>query len=331
LASNGGMSAFRVKKLQLAQSYLLGRPVLATWSLSRCGRADCVMCEHSAEAGIDWVSVADAERVSAALGRVSRLVVRVIGGADPFLHPDLPGIVRGLAAHHVPTLVTHGWMVTRDAAREVWGAGLAAAAVPLSAADSSSHDARVGLVGAHGRALTALRTLAETRQEPWQTVSVRMALGETGGVDEVERLLSLVDPLRVRVEVESRPATAADGRGISGALIELKRVRSNLASSGAYLGRVSEALGQGVPGCQAGRRSFHVDYRGRVWRCSDLDASVEDVGGLLELSPSELLARLRDRSASDGCRRCWRADRGEIESLYTWRGLREALPAWLWR
>ncbi len=330
---NGAPPAFRLKKLRLAQSYLLGRPLLATWQLSRCGRADCSVCELGTEVGIEWTSVEDAERIAATLGGLGCLVVRLMGGADPFLHPDLPGVLRALALSHVPAVVTHGWMVTRERAQAAWQAGLVAASVPMHSAQAAAHDARVGLPGAHARALAALRVLADERRQPWQSVGVTMPLVGLAEQSDIEQMLDLVAPLGIRVEVEEPGSAeaATPAGGLAERLIGLKRARPNLRSSAAFLARIDQARAAGVPGCKAGHRTLHIDHQGLVWRCFGSDGSRPAAGDLKSGDAGETLARLRRASEGELCRRCWRADRGEVETLYTWRGLAAALTAWVWR
>jgi MoaA/NifB/PqqE/SkfB family radical SAM enzyme len=308
LSENGGPASLRAKKLRFVQTYLRGGPILATWQLSRCGAADCVACEQSAEVGLEWTSLDEARQIAADLAARGCLIVRLAGGADPFLHPNLPALVETLAARQLPGLVTYGWMVTPERARGVWAAGLVSARVLLYAAEPARHDARVGLPGAHARALKALQVLAAERRRPWQSVSVSLPLGPGATVADVEEVMRLVRPLGVRIGLDVARLTE-DVRGPGGLgqqLVELKRRQPGLESSAAYLSRIDEALAGGGRGCQAGRRSFHIDHRGRRQRCGDSDLAQD-------------------------CSRCWCGDRGEVESLRTWRGLAEALMGWLWR
>ena len=51
------------------------------------------------------------------------------------------------------------------------------------------------------------------------------------------------------------------------------------------------------------------------------------MGDLTRERWSDLAPRLRGVSAANTCRSCWYASRGEVEGLYSARGLVAALPA----
>jgi MoaA/NifB/PqqE/SkfB family radical SAM enzyme len=307
-----------------------GGPVVVTWDLSRCGGRACVFCDQELGAGGDWATLAACERIVGELSEWGTLVVSFAGGNDPFLHPDLPAIVARVSQAHLPVLTSAGWGVTSERARAVWDAGLVEAVVQLDSADAAEHDARIGQPGSHARALRALRTLVETRRHPWQRVNVSVTLGVAGTV-AVEAVIDLVEALGVAVIVE--PPARNDGvavpAGMSAGLVKLKRRRAVLRNSAAYLSRVDQALDGGVGGCKAGRRSLHVDQRGRVFRCADLRTASDLVGDLEAEDARAILGRLRQRAVAGGCAACWRPSRGEVECLGSWRGLWN-MSSWLW-
>ena len=80
-----------------------------------------------------------------------------------------------------------------------------------------------------------------------------------------------------------------------------------------------------MPGCQAGRAFFNVDHRGRLSRCLEF-AERESLGDLARGSWDEAWPRLRVLPQGNDCRACWYAGRGEVERLYSWRGLVAGLP-----
>src|SRR5205823_4582231 len=110
-------------------------------------------------------------------------------------------------------------------------------------------------------------------------------------------------------------------------LLELKRRHRNLRSSGGYLARFDEALVSGVSGCQAGRAFVNVDHRGRISKCVEFQGEGDRVGDLTRERWAEVAPRLRRVSAENACRSCWYGSRGEVEGLYSARGLVAALPA----
>ena len=92
-----------------------------------------------------------------------------IGGGEPMLHPELTAIVRTLARHHFPVMITNGSLVTPELARELFAAGMVEISVSVDYADSHKHDAQRGMAGAHTRAIEALKILQANRTHPEQT------------------------------------------------------------------------------------------------------------------------------------------------------------------
>jgi len=318
----------------LAQAFLWRRPVLATWQLSRCGDLACGPCED-AEIGGDWTDVESCAAIARSLNAWGSLVVSLESGADPFLHPNLPGVVRAIGAWHLPVLTTAGWLVTRDRARAVWAAGLVEAAVTLHAGDGRSHDARSGVPGSHRRALGALRLLIEERQMPWQSVVVRAELhgDRTAALDDLGSLLEATrgDAVPVVVEPPALGGDPQDGAALARDLLALKRREPRIRNSVWFLTQVERAVAGGVPSCGAGRRSLHIDHRGSASRCPEYRQPSDRVGDLHQLDAGAVLGSLRRLADRDGCRRCWRTWRGEVEGLYSWRGALRALPELLRR
>ncbi|HWX25206.1 MAG TPA: hypothetical protein VN083_09205, partial [Vicinamibacteria bacterium] len=118
-----------------------------------------------------------------------------------------------------------------------------------------------------------------------------------------------------------------DGSGLQRDLLGLKARVPELRTGTYFLLRIEEALGTGVPGCQAARTFFNVDHRGRVSKCVEFQGSEDRVGDLASEGISDVLPRLKAVHARNTCRACWHGSRGEVEGLYTLRGLAQALPA----
>jgi radical SAM protein with 4Fe4S-binding SPASM domain len=304
--------------------------VVVTWDLGSCGTSACLVCDQEAGAGGAWAARSMCDRIVTELSRFGTLVVSLVGGRDPCLHPKLPAIVADLARAHFPVLTSYGYGLTAQRARQIWDAGLVEAAVVLNSADAAAHDVEIGWPGAHARALKALKVLLDTRQHARQRVNASVTLGPDGA-SAVEAVIELVRDMGAGVIVEPPSRSDAKGtpRGLGARLLHLRRQSGALRNSAGYLAKVDQALADGVSGCKAGQRSLHVDQRGRVFRCSGLAGPSNVIGDLVSENAQTVLARLRRHAAIDGCTECWRPVRGEVECLGSWRGL-WTLSNWLW-
>ncbi len=316
------------RKLGLLRGFFAGRPVWCSWQLTRRCDALCQFCEHRLEGGDPDPELDECLRTVDELSRAGTFVVSLTGG-DPLLRGDLPQIVTALARRHFPILTTHGVRLSRERVRELWRAGLEGASVLLHDAHPARHDEAAGLPGAHARALHALQVLCAERARPGQQVNIktRLAGGDLRGVEE---LLALAAGMGASVTLEPSfplPSQAPEAPPDLGArLLALKRRHPHLRNSAGFLARVPQALREGVPGCGAGRAFFNVSHRGRVSKCIEFTRPEDAVGALPGASLGELLPRLRAQAASNACRACFYASRGEVEALHTLRGLMGALP-----
>jgi MoaA/NifB/PqqE/SkfB family radical SAM enzyme len=318
------------KKAQLVAAYLKGRPIWCSWQVTpRCEGA-CAFCDHRSEAGAPQLELESFRVVARELASQGALLVSLSGG-EPFLRSDLPEVVGILAEAHFPLLTTDGCLVSRPRARAVWEAGLEAASVRLDHAEPGLQDEAVGVPGAHARAVAGLAALAAERTRPGQQVNVKTRLA---GADftGLPALLRLAADHGATVTVEPTfpllPG-AAGGPKVSEGLRELKSRHPNLRTGSYFLSRIDEALAGGVGGCRAGQAFFNVDHHGRVSKCVEFRGAEDRVGQLGTEGMASLMGRLRDVHSKNDCRSCWYAYRGEVEGLYTLRGLLGALPGLL--
>ena len=317
------------RKLRLVGAYVKGLPIWCSWQVTPRCASFCVFCEHRAEGAFEEADLPKIGRISTELATAGALMVSLSGG-DPFLREDLPAIVAIVARHHFPLVTTHGWLVTPERARVLWASGLEAASVTLDHADPGRQDEQSGQPGSHARALLALRAFADTRSRASQQVNVKARLRrETlAGLDE---LLRLAHGFGASVSVDPGyplPADLPPGPSVTSRLKELRSRHSNLRVGPYFLDRIEPALGGGVPGCQAGRAFFNIDHRGRVSKCLEFRGPEDILGDLSHQPFRDVLPRLRRVPEANTCRACWMSSRGEVEGLYTVRGLLQALPAW---
>jgi len=314
------------RALRLAGAFLKRRPIWCSWQLTRRCASYCMFCEHRLEGADEELDLAGCTRVAEALATGGALLVSLTGG-EPFLRADLAEIVRIVAVHHYPLLTTHGWLVTREKARTVWAAGLEGATVRLHHARPDRHDEAAGLPRAHARALEAVAAFAAERPRGTQRVNVKVRVWSVDDLDGLEALLRTAAELGASVTVEPGFPLGGKEGGLSARLLVLKGRHRNLRSSARYLARFDEALASGVGGCQAGRAFVNVDHRGRISKCVEFQGEGDRVGDLTRESWSQVAPRLRGVSDANACRSCWYSSRGEIEGLYSARGLVAALPA----
>jgi sulfatase maturation enzyme AslB (radical SAM superfamily) len=144
-------------------------------------------------------------------------------------------------------------------------------------------------------------------------------------------LLKLAADHQATVTVEPAfPLTKAEGSArVSERLRELKGRYPNLRTGRHFLAHLDEALAEGVGGCRAGQAFFNVDHHGRVSKCVEFRGPEDRVGRLEEEGVGKVMSRLKSVQAANECRSCWYAYRGEVEGLYTLRGLLGALPGLL--
>lgn len=284
-----------------------------------------MFCEHRLEGADAELDLAACARIASSLASLGSLLVSLTGG-EPFLRPDLPDIVRLLAPRHFPLLTTHGWLVTPDRARAVWTAGLEAASVRLDHADAGAHDQAAGLPGAHARAVAALEVLAGERVRRSQRVNLQVRLHHADPAP-LEGLLEIAARHGATVTVEPAfPAPAGRAAGLAAQLLALRKKHPHLRAAAHHLARMDDALDAGVPGCQAGRAFFNIDHRGRVSKCVEFQGPADRAGSLAESRADAVLEGLQRLCADNPCRACWSAYRGEVEGLYSVRGLVTALP-----
>jgi len=318
------------KKRRLLRAYLARRPVWCAWQVTyRCGFR-CRICgywkeHHTAE---EELTVDQFARGAENLGRSGSMLINLAGG-EPFLRHDLADIVAVLARRHFPFVTTNGWKLSPDRAREIWAAGLWGVSVSLDYPDALRHDTQRGIPGAFDEAVHALETFRDTRTASHQRVNL-MAVLTAENQDDLERLVDLARRLKVHFMIQpygilkTGDASHRAVPPVSDRLLRLRRAYSGFLSNPYFLSRFDAALDGGVPGCRAGRSTFNIDQCGHVAKC--VEDRAHPVGSVVDTPMPDLVRALRRRWRENTCRACWYNCRGEVEALYTLRGLASALP-----
>ncbi len=309
-----------VKKLRFARSFLRRRLVHVNLQILFACNYRCRICDFWRPANHDRprLSVPDAETISEKLNQIGPQIIS-IGGGEPLLHPDLPGIVRALAPHHFPVMITNGSLMSPGIARTLFEAGMVEISVSLDYAEPRKHDAQRGVAGAYAQALEALKILQANRTHPEQRVNMISVIMEDNLAD-VEPLIQLCRELGITYLVTLysqgrgyRPAQALPP-DVSQRLLGLKRQYRHFVALRGYLERFSEATARGGIGpCYAGRNLCNIDSQGNVTFC--IDHLEDPVGNLLTDDMGEIERRLREGQRTNECKACWTSCRGSIESV----------------
>ena len=327
--TTGRLGAGR-KKARLVRAYLSGRPVWCAWQVTYRCNFRCRICSYWREphSAREELTVGEFERGARNLARVGSLLVNLAGG-EPMLRSDLPDVVAALARWHFPLLTTNGWRVRPEQARALWEAGLWGVSVSVDYAEAASHDRQRGVPGAFDEALRALEVFRDTRARPEQRVNL-MAVLTADNQDAIGEVAALADRLGVHFMVQpygvlkTGEASHRPRAPVSKRLLSLRRHYGGFLSNPYFLSRFDASLDGGVPGCRAGQATFNIDQRGLVAKCVE-DRS-RPVGSIVATPMPVLVERLRRRWRANTCRLCWYNCRGEVEALYTPRGIVSALP-----
>jgi MoaA/NifB/PqqE/SkfB family radical SAM enzyme len=327
------------KKARLLKAYLAGRPIWCSWQVTYACNFRCSFCSYwqeevnfSREARSREASVDDFRLGAAKLGQLGSLMINLAGG-EPLLRKDLAEIVSTVAAEHFPMLTTNGWLVTEQNAKEVWDAGLWGASVSLDFNSAEAHDENRGMRGATERAKRAIAILSGTRKRPFQRVNLMCVLNNRN-LAELEQLIRFAAEHDACFMIQPY-TTLKNGNEehvpeykTSAHLLELRKRYRNFLSNRFFLGNFDRFYAEnGISGCKAGRAFFNIDNFMNVQKC--VEFRHEPIGNLRDLSPEEMVRGLHREHGRNTCRACWYNCRGEIEVLYSVRGLMASLPTLL--
>ena len=321
-------SRFR-RKLGVISSYFLLRPFWCTWQVTYRCNFRCSFCNYwSMEHKKEEQPLEAFETGGRKLSEVGNMMISLAGG-EPLLRKDIVDIVAVLSKWHLPMITTNGWLATRELAAELWNAGLYGVSVSIDFAGSDRHDAERGVRGAYERAVRALEFFSTTRTRPRQKVNL-MAVLRHDNLDQMEPLLALAKKHKTHFMVQPYSALKTGDRkfvppeGCAQTLVGLRKSHGNFLSNIAFLSRFDVAANGGVPGCVAGRSFFNVDTNGDVSRC--VEFRDRPVANLASDPIRTIIRRLKRAHKNNTCRACWYNCRGEIEVMYTRRGLLNAVP-----
>lgn len=323
------------KKMRLLRAFAGRHPVWAAWQVTYRCNFRCSFCSYWRDpmGQLPETTIEQFREGSARLARYGTLLINMAGG-EPFIRDDIVQVTEQVARFHIPFITTNGYLSTPDLAADLMRAGLWGVSVSIDYADPARHDRARGMPGAFDRAVQALEHFRRARVADYQRVNLMMVL-LNDNLDQVEPLLKLAAEYDAYLMVQpyctmktgSRRFVHGMDTSVSEYLLELRRRHANFLSNPWFLSRFDEALDGGIAGCKAGKIFFNIDSTGDVAACVELRG--KPLGNLYRDDPHVLSRRLRaaNKSASR-CTACWYNCRGEVESLYTPRGLMMSLPTY---
>ncbi len=293
---------------------------------------ECEICDFwkteydkSRELSLDEVRL-----IGRKLNALGTLIISLAGG-EPLMREDLPEIIRILnEANHFPILITNGWFVDEERARDIQQAGLQEISVSVDYADAARHDRQRGRQGAWDKAVKALELLNRHRPHKRNRVHMISVLMDDN-LDDIEPLIRIARDIGVTYMVNlyswnrGTKKRRLPGRSVTQFLLDLKRRYPEFITLTSYIERMDQAIAEGGIGdCQTGRLLMNIDHHGRVARCTEtLD---EPVGNILTDDVREIRRRLLETQRTRDCAQCWTSCRGFAESMQSpprWRQFKE--------
>jgi MoaA/NifB/PqqE/SkfB family radical SAM enzyme len=275
----------------------------------RCN-ARCDFCDYWKEKpGVelkDYVPVVE---------KLRPLSVSLTGG-EPLLREDLPHLIARLRQNFGflnLSLITNGWLLTKEKGIELWKAGLDELSISMDYLDAR-HDKGRNISGLTRHIMAVAPELAAAG------INLCFNLVLKGGnYKEAPRMVRECAAMGINVSLSTYNCWRTNNRthmierdelGRLEAVIEelkdLKRALGNLTSSPSYLEKIPEFFERkGVPGCTAGLNWVQVTPDGMIKRCSDHPAVIH-------------FSQWHDTffDATD-CGRCWYSCRGAAQEPWT--------------
>jgi radical SAM protein with 4Fe4S-binding SPASM domain len=253
-------------------------------------------------------------------------------GGEPLVRDDLFELLAyAQALGFANTIATNATLIDDVVAADLRRFGVVIAAVSLDGFDSSRHDFVRGLPGAFDRAVEGMQALRQA--------GILLHINITAmdyNMDQMERLMALVDQLGTGILLMYQLVPVGRGRGIGAAALDLdqnerlirfmaqaqKTTRAImepvagpqywpflLQENGIDRGPLLHMAEQVFHGCSAGRGFVYVKPNGEVWPCPFIEISCGNVretpfSTIWATSPLLKELRARERLLKGRCGEC---------------------------
>lgn len=300
----------------------IGFPDHPVWEMTTACNLRCIHCHASGgEPAADELDTEEAKRLMDQLAEVREFRMMAFTGGEPLVRPDLYELLAySQALGFVNTIATNAVLVDDEVARRLRRLGVAIAAVSLDGFDAETHDMVRGVPGAFDGALRGMRAL----REAGIVLHINITAMEYN-MDQMERMMALVDELGTGILLMYQLVPVGRGRGIEKASLDLnenerlirfmaqaqrttKAIMEPVAGpqywpfllkrAGVTEGLALRLAERGFHGCSAGRGFVYIKPNGDVWPCPFIEVSCGNIRDkpFKEIwSGSPVLRALRER------------------------------------
>jgi len=279
----------------------IGFPAHPVWEMTTACNLRCIHCHTSGgkPAG-DELSTVEGKRLLDQLAQVREFRMMAFTGGEPLVRPDLFELLAySQALGFTNTLATNATLIDDGVARRLRRHGVVIAAVSLDGFDAETHDFVRGQPGVFEATLRGMRAL--------RRAGILLHVNVTAmeyNLDQMERLMDLVDELEAGILLMYQLVPVGRGRGIEQAALDLganERLIRFIARAqrtaraimepvagpqywpfllqragihGGPLLRLAETV---FHGCSAGRGFVYIKPNGDVWPCPFVEVNCGNV------------------------------------------------------
>ncbi|MBU0975980.1 radical SAM protein [Patescibacteria group bacterium] len=318
----------KINKLRsLTLNYLQNKPYVCTWQATTRCNLKCGYCKYWRKENSEPVlSLEQINLISEKLNEIGSFIF-IIGGGEPLIRNDLVEIIRSLSKYHSVHILTNGWFVTDNIARQIFEAGADTVGISIDSNIEEIHDKSRGVSGSFEKAVQAIKSFQQAKQNKWQKVYIMTMIGPHNE-DHLEDIIRFARELGVGANMQPYSSaktgvTISYSYKLSNHLLFLQKKYKNFLSSVQYIKKMDQYLNGGIDKCIAGKYLFNISSDGNVSKCVE---SNQYVGNILTTPLGKIIKQLNKEHQNNSCKNCWHNCRGEVESFTFVNGL-----ARLWR
>jgi radical SAM protein with 4Fe4S-binding SPASM domain len=311
----------------------IGFPAHPVLEITAACNLRCIHC-HTSGGGRadDELTTEEVKRLLDQLAEVREFRMVAFTGGEPLVRDDLFELLAySKALGFSNTIATNGMLIDDDVACRLRDCGVVIGAVSLDSFDAATHDYVRDHPGAFEAALRGIRAL--------QRAGIPLHINVTAmeyNVDQLERLMALVDELNAAILIMYQLVPVGRGRGIEAAALDLganERLIRLLARAQRETRAIMEPVAgpqywsfllhragiEGGPllrlaeqvfhGCSAGRGFVYIKPNGEVWPCPFVEVSCGNVRetpfpAIWKKSPVFADLRAREERLQGQCGEC---------------------------